>query len=128
VESKRKQLTLRQKAAFELKLKDRLSFLSEKGVKSPKADKDTLARKLKADIKAMNSRLKLLAENEKRTEEMAKIKAERAAAPKIDAAPEKAPAAAKGEKSKKAPVEGKEKKIKTEKKPAAPKAPEGDKS
>jgi hypothetical protein len=128
VESKRKQLTLRQKAAFELKLKDRLSFLSEKGIKSPKAEKDTLARKLKADIKAMNTRLRLLAENEKRTEEMAKIKAERAAAPKIEAAPEKAPAAAKGEKTKKAPVEGKEKKIKAEKKAAPPKAPEGDKS
>jgi hypothetical protein len=128
VESKRKQMTMRQKAAVELKLKGRMSFLSEKGIKSPKADKDTLARKLKADLKALNTRLRLMAENDKRTEEMAMIKADRAAAPKIEAAPEKAPEGSKGEKTKKAPVEGKEKKIKAEKKAAAPKTPEGDKS
>jgi len=60
--------------------------------------------------------------NEKRTEEMAKVKAERAAAP------EKEQKGDRGEKPKKAPEEGKGKKIKTEKKAASPKAPEGGKS
>ena len=119
---KRKQMIMRQKADFEQKLKDRLSFLSGKGIVSPKADKDTLVRKLKANIRAMNKRLRLIADDEKRTEEMAKIKAERAAAPL------KEQEGGKAEKPKKAPEEGKRKKIKADKKEAPPKAPEGGKS
>ncbi len=119
--SKKKQMLIRQKAAFEHELQERLSFLAGKGIKSPKAEKDTIVRKLKADIKAGNNRLRLVATNEKRTEEMAKIKAERAAAPRMDKE------AAKVEKSKKAPEEGKGKKVKAEKKQAPPKAPEGGK-
>jgi hypothetical protein len=110
---KRKQMIMRQKASFEHELQDRLSFLSGKGIKSPKADKDTLVRKLQANIRAVNKRLRLIADNEKRTEEMAKIKAERAAAP------QKEQEGGKGEKSKKAPEEGKGKKIRN--------APEGGK-
>jgi len=122
MELRRKQMLMRQKAYFEHELQDRLSFLSGKGIKSPKADKDTLVRKLQANIRAMNKRLKLVADNEKRTEEMAKIKAERAAAP------QKEQEGGKGEKPKKAPEASKGKKIKTEKKAAPPKAPEGGKS
>jgi len=103
---KRKQMIMRQKADFEQKLKDRLAFLSGKGIESPKADKDTIVRKWKADIKALNRRLKLIADNDKRTEEMAKLKAERAAAP------QKEQEGGKGKKPKKAPEEGKGKKIK----------------
>jgi hypothetical protein len=110
---RRKQILMQQKASFEHKLKDRMSFLSGKEIKSPKADKDTLVRKWQADIRAVNKRLRLIAGNEKRTEEMAKIKAERAAAPRKEEG-------GKGEKLKKAPEEGKGKKIK--------KAPEGGKS
>jgi len=121
MELKRKQMFMRQKAYIEHELQDRLSFLSGKGIKSPKADKDTLVRKLQADIRAVNKRLRLVADNEKRTEEIAKIKAERAAAPK------KEQERGKGEKPKKAPEAGKEKKIKTEKKAAPPKAQEGGK-
>ena len=119
---KRKQMQLRQKAYFEQKLKDRLSFLSGKGIEAPKVDKDSLVRKLKASIRAVNNRLRLIADNEKRTEEMAKIKADRAAAPP------KEQEGGKAEKPKKAPEEGKEKKIKAEKKAAPPKAQEGGKS
>ncbi len=119
---KRKQMPMRQKAYFEQKLQDRLSFLSGKGIKSPQADKDTLVRKLQAKIRAVNNRLRLIADDEKRTEEMAKIKAERAAAP------QKEQEGGKGGKPKKAPEEGKGKKIKAEKKAAPPKAPEGGKS
>jgi hypothetical protein len=116
---KRKQMLMQQKAYFEHKLQDRLSFLSGKGIKSPKADKDTLVRKLQANIRAVNKRLRLIADNEKRTEEIAKMKAERAAAP------QKEQEGVKGEKPKKASEEGKGKKIKAEKKAAPPKAPEG---
>ncbi len=117
--SERKRMIMRQKASFENELQDRLLFLSGKGIESPKADKDTLVRKLQADIRSANSRLRLIADNEKRTEEMAKIKADRAAAP------QKELEVGKGEKPKKGPEEGKGKKIKPEKKAVPPKAPEG---
>jgi len=113
---------MQQKAYFERKLKDRLSFLSGKGTQSPKADKDTLVRKLQADIRAVKNRLGVIVDNEKRTEEMAKIKEERAAAP------QKKQEGGRGEKPKKAPEEDQGKKMKAEKKAASPKAPEGDKS
>jgi hypothetical protein len=99
---------MRQKASFEQELQARMSFLSGKGIKSPKADKDTLVRKLQADIKAVNRRLRLHADNEKRTEDIAKIKAAKAAAP------QKEQEGGKGEKPKKAPEAGKGKKIKPE--------------
>ena len=116
---KRKEMQLRQKAYFEQKLKDRLSFLSGKGIEPPKVDKDPLIRKLKADIRAVNNRLRLIVENEKRTEEMAKIKAEKAASLL------KEREGGKAEKPKKVPEEVKGKKIKAEKKATPPKAPEG---
>jgi hypothetical protein len=116
---KRKQTLMQQQAYFEHRLKERLSFLAGKGVKSPKIDKDTLVRKLQADIRAVKNRLRAVADNEKRTAEMAKIKEERAAAPP------KEKEGGKGEKPKKVPEEGKGKKIKAEKKAAPPKAPEG---
>jgi hypothetical protein len=119
---RRKQMLVRQKAYFEQKLQDRMSFLSGKGIKSPKADKDTLVRKLKANIKAINKRSRLIADNEKITEDMVKLKADRAAAPK------KEQEGGKGEKAKKAGEEGKGKKEKGEKKAAPPKAPQGGKS
>ena len=119
---KRKQMLMQQKAYFEHQLQDRLSVLSGKGIKSPKADKDTLVRKLQADIRAVNKRLRLIAANEKRTEEMAKIRAERAAAPR------KEQEGGKGKKPRKTPEEGKGKKIKAERAAAPPKAPEGGKS
>jgi len=119
---KRKQMLMRQKGYFEHKLQDRLSFLSGKGSRSPKADKDTLVRKLQANIRAVNKRLRLIADNEKKTEEMTKIKAERAATP------QKKQEGSKGEKPKKASEEGKGKKIKAEMKAAPPNAPEGGKN
>jgi hypothetical protein len=118
---KRKQMLMRQKAAVVQELQDRRSFLSGKGIESPRADRDPLVRKLLADIRAADNRLRLMAESERKTEEMTKVKAERAAAPSKDQK------AGKGEKPKKASEEGKDKKIKPEKKSAPPKAPEGPK-
>jgi hypothetical protein len=106
----RKQIVTRQKASFEQELKDRLSFLSEKGIKARQADRNPIVKKLKAEIKASNKRLARIIDLDKRTEEMVRIKAEKAAAPK------KQPESAKVEKPKAAPKEGKAKK---------PKAPEG---
>ena len=117
-----KQMQMRQKAYFEQKLQNRLSFLSGKEIEAPKIDKDSLVRKLRANIRAVNNRLRLIADHEKRTEEMAKIKADRAAAPP------KEQKGGKVGKTKKGPEEGKEKKIKGEKKAAPPKAQEGGKS
>jgi len=106
--SKRKQMLMQQRASFEQTLQERLSFLSGKGVRSPKADKDTIVRKLKADIKAVNNRLRTVAANDKRSEEMAKIKAERESAPRQEQE------GVTGDKPKKASDEGKGKKAKPE--------------
>ncbi len=106
---KRKQIVMSQKAAFEQSLKDRMARLSGKGIKGRQADRDPLVKELKADIKASNKRLSRIGEDEKRTEEMARIKAERAAAPK---------------KEKEAPKTEKPKAAK-EAKPKKAKAPEG---
>jgi len=119
---KRKQVLMRQKAYFEQKLLDRLSLLSGKGIESPKADKDTLVKNLQGNIRAVKRRLRVIAGDEKRTEELAKMKAERAAAP------QKEKEGGKGEKPKKAGEQGKGKKIKTDKKAAPPQVPEGGKS
>lgn len=118
---KRKEMLMRQKEYFEHRLEDRLSFLSGKGIKSPGTEKDTLVRKWQANIKAVNKRLRLIAASEKRTEEMARVKAERAAAPR------KEEEGGKDEKPKKAPEEGKGKKAKAEGKGAPHKAQEGGK-
>jgi hypothetical protein len=116
----RKQMHLRQKAYFEQRLKDRLSFLAGKGVEPERAEKDPIARKLKADVKAVGYRLRKIAESEKIAADVARLKAERASP--LDKEPE----APKAGKPKKASEGGKEKKPKAEKKPAPPKAPEGD--
>jgi hypothetical protein len=113
---KRKQMQIRQKESLERELQNRMSFLSGKGLESRKAEKDPLARGIKAKIKAVNGRLKALAECEKNMEETAKVKAARAAAPV------KEQPAAKAEKPKKAAEEGKAKKAKPEKKAAPPNA------
>jgi hypothetical protein len=109
--SKNKEAQGRQKASFERRLEERLSFLAKKGVESPGIEKDALVKKLRANIRAINDRLKAIANNEKRTEELAKIKAEKAALPPLP----KDKAAGKEKPPKEAPEEGKEKKKKKEK-------------
>ena len=105
--SNRKQAQIERKAYFERRLKDRMSFLSEKGIESPKINKDTIFKKLKANIEAINARLKTITSYEEKTEELAKTKAEKAA-PKKDLEDSKV------KKAKEAPVEGKGKKKKKE--------------
>jgi hypothetical protein len=103
---KRKEIVAARKASFEKKLKDRLADLAGKGIKPPRADRDTVARMLKAEVKTLNKRLARIAELDKRTEELARAKAEKAAAPK------KHEEAAKAPKPKAAPKDGKPKKEK----------------
>jgi len=119
---KQKQARERQKAYYDQQLRDRLAFLSEKGITADRADKDPIVRKLKADVRAAAGRLRVIAAHEKKTEELAKMKAEKAAAPRIEQE------AGKSDKPKKAPEEGKGKKAKPEKKASPSKAPEGGKS
>lgn len=104
---RRKEIVTAQKASFERRLKDRLAKLAEKGIKGRPADRDPLVKNLKAEIKSSNKRLARIAELEKRTEEMARTKAEKAAAPKKEEEPKAA-------KAKAAPKEGKPKKEKPE--------------
>ena len=118
---KRKQMQTRQKAYIEQNLQNRLAFLSGKGIEARRIDRDPLVRGLRANVKAVNVRLRRIADDEKRTEEMTKIKAERAAGPRKEAD------VVKVEKPKKAPVEGKVKKAKEEKKAAPPKTQESGK-
>ncbi len=119
---KRKQMQMRQKARFEEELKNRLSFLSGKGIKPPKSDKDAIVKNLKANIRATDRRLRFITGYETRTQELAKAKADKAAALL------KEKEGGKAEKPVKAPAEAKEKKPKPEKKAASPKAQESGKS
>jgi hypothetical protein len=119
---KRKQMQLRQKAYFEQELKNRLSFLAGKGIEAPKSDKDAIVKNLKANIRATDRRLRFITGYETRTQELAKAKADKAAALL------KEKEGGKVEKPVKAAAEGKEKKIKADKKAAPPKAKEGGKS
>ena len=101
--SNSRQVQTGQKESIERKLKVRLAFLSEKGIESREIDKDAIVKHLQANIRAINTRLKAIGANEKKNEELAKIKAEKAAAPRGDF-----------KKEEKTPVEGKEKKKKKE--------------
>lgn len=106
--SKQKQTQNERKARFERNLKDRLAVLSEKGIKSREIDKDTLVKKLRANIGAINTRLKAIDANEKKTEDLARMKMEKATAPRKD------PVDIKEKKVKETPVVGKEKQKKKE--------------
>ena len=118
--SKLKQTQLQRREQYERRLKSRLALLAERGMEPVRIDKDPLVRSLRAQIEATDARLKAIAAIERRTAELAKIKAERAEAEKAA----RAPAPEEGGKEKKekkakdakAPAEGQEKKEKKEKK------------
>jgi len=80
--SKEKAARLEQKAHWEEKLNQRLSLMADKGAESKKIAKDTTVRKLRAKVRETDKRLKAIEEKEKKLEEMAKVKAEKLAAPK----------------------------------------------
>jgi hypothetical protein len=137
---KHKNMQLRQKAYGEQQLKDRLALLAGRGIEGKEVDRDPIVRKLKAAVKAVNTRLRAIEAAEKLNQDLAKAKLEKAEAAfkekqeqlsgksgkasKADKAGkgEKPAKGEKGEKPKKEKggEEGKEKKPKAEKK-AAPK-------
>jgi hypothetical protein len=88
---RRREIVAAQKASFEQNLKDRLAGLAAKGIEPRQAERDTIVKKLKADVKASTKRLARIDEIVKRTEDMARVKAEKAAAPKIEEPAAKAP-------------------------------------
>jgi len=85
-ETRQKQL-----AEGEVKLQKRLAFLGEKGFDEKKISRDVLVKELKSKIKESQVRLRAIGANEKRTADLAAIKAERSAKPKEEASkPKKA--------------------------------------
>ncbi|TFG37416.1 MAG: hypothetical protein E4H39_02230 [Syntrophobacterales bacterium] len=106
--SKQEGTVLGHKAYFEAKLEERRSYLTERGVDHKTIAKDDVIKKIKAKIKETNVRIKAIAKIKRRTEELAKIKAERLAAPKIEKG-------VKGKEPKASPETGKEKKKKKKK-------------
>jgi hypothetical protein len=78
--SQQKQTQLNRKEQYERKLAERISFLTEKGADASKIDKDTTVKELRADIRAAAGRLNAIAAKEKRTEEHARAKEEKAKA------------------------------------------------
>ena len=84
--SKAKEMRVNQREYWEGKLKERFSVLSEQGVAPEKMTKDVAVRKIRAKLRDTEARLKAIARLEKQTEEMARIKVEKAAAPKKEKA------------------------------------------
>jgi hypothetical protein len=78
--SKQKKTQLGRKEYFERKLKERLAFLSEKRAEPSQVDKDPRVKNLRANIRAVDARLKAIAKLEQRKADMAKAKADKAAA------------------------------------------------
>ena len=103
--SKQKPAQLEHKVQFEKQLAERLAYLNDQGMEPERINKDMLVKKLKAKVKAINLRLKAIDAYDKRTEELAQIKAEKLAAPPKESKGKKKPEPA-------APAKGGEKKKK----------------
>jgi hypothetical protein len=80
--SKDKESRLGQMSYWEEQLNQRLALLTEKGVASEKIAKDTEIKKIRAKIRDTRDRIAAIEKKEKKLEEMAKTKAEKAAMPK----------------------------------------------
>jgi hypothetical protein len=76
---------LKQKAEWEVKLQKRLALLGEKGFDEKKIARDVGVKEMKAKIKESQVRLRAIDATDKRTAELAAIKAERLAQPKEEA-------------------------------------------
>ena len=107
--SKQKPAQLEHKVQFEKQLAERLAYLNDQGMEPERINKDMLVKKLKAKVKAINVRLRAIDANDKRTEELAQIKAEKLAAPRTESKgkkkPEPVPAKSEEKKKKKKKAE-----------------------
>ena len=109
--SESKETRLKQKATLEAMLQKRQALLAEKGLDEKAIARDVSIKELKAKLKETATRLRAIAANVQRTEDLAAAKAERLAKPKEEApkakkAPEP-PADAKAKKKKKKDEEAK---------------------
>lgn len=81
--SKSKEVRLNQKADLEDNLSRRLVILAGKGIDDPSSiARDTTVRGIRANIRKTKARLKAIDAREDKKEEMARVKAEKAASPK----------------------------------------------
>jgi hypothetical protein len=80
--SKSKEARLNQKEYLKFKLDQRLAALAERSVEPHRIVRDTAVRMIRAQIRETDDRLKAIVAIEKKTEEMAKVKAEKLSAPK----------------------------------------------
>lgn len=87
--SKTKEARIDQKGYWEHMLKQRVDFLNEKGTASGKIARDAAVRSIRAKLRKTENRLKAIADLEKKAEEMARTKAEKASTPKKDKAKKK---------------------------------------
>lgn len=81
--SKGKEARLEQERHWGEQLKERLALLGEQGLDADRIAKDVKVRQLRAKIRETGARLRAIAGKEQKAEEMARIKAEKEAAPKI---------------------------------------------
>jgi len=121
-----------QKASLEKELAGRLAALKTRGLDEKDIAKDPVLKNLCARMKQANARIAAIEKKARRTEDLARIKAEKAAQPKEqpeekpekkpDKKPEKKAKAEKPAKEKAETTEAKEKAPKKKKKEAEPKA------
>jgi len=81
--SKTKEARVEQKRYWDAQLEQRVSLLKEKGLDADAVSRDASVRKLRAKIRETGRRLTAIGGKEQKAEEMARIKAEKLAAPKI---------------------------------------------
>ncbi|MBN2284464.1 MAG: hypothetical protein JXO48_11295 [Deltaproteobacteria bacterium] len=77
--SKQKETVLVHKNYFEKKLQERRALLAEQGLAAAEIEKDTRVKEIRAKMRKMNAKLKVIAAIGMRTEELAKMKADRQA-------------------------------------------------
>ena len=80
--SKDKEARLDQKGYLEIRLNRRLADLAEKGFEPSRISKDSTVRKLRAEIRKTNARLKVIKGKQEKLDEMVKAKVQKAAEPK----------------------------------------------
>ncbi len=82
--SKAKEVRLEQRSYVETKLNERLSALRVRGMDPRMIARDSAVRMLRAQLREADQRLRAIEEKEKKVEEMARRKAEKAAESKRD--------------------------------------------
>ena len=112
--SKSKASRLEQKAYWEEKLNKRLSLLGERGLEPGKMAKDTGVRKIRAQMRETETRLKVISDLERKADEMERTRAEKMAGPKKERGkkevePEEAAVTSKRQEKKRKKMEGKAK-------------------